>query len=164
VLDWLRPGTRSLLHLSCHGALGPDGAYLSLAGRAELTARQLVEARDRATIGLVVLAACTTGVPSGSYDEAFSISSAFLAAGAATVFGSLWAVPDDATSLLMFMAHHYLRVEGLRPADALHRAQLWMLDPDRQVPPEMPATFAGRVALVDRHDVAAWAAFTHLGA
>jgi CHAT domain-containing protein len=112
---------------------------------------------------LVALAACTTGVPSGSYDEAFSIATSFLAAGAATVFGSLWAVPSDATSLLMFMAHHYLRAGGERPADALHMAQRWMLDERREAPPEMPAALARRVPMVDREDISAWAAFTHSG-
>jgi CHAT domain-containing protein len=155
--------TSSLLHLACHGGLGPDGSYLSLAGGEPLNASRLVEAREHKTIGLVVLAACTTGVPSGAYDEAFSIATAFLASGAATVFGSLWSVPDDATSLLMFMAHHYLSVEGLRPVDALHRAQLWMLDGGRVAPAEMPAVLARRVGAIDRDDVAAWAAFTHLG-
>jgi hypothetical protein len=168
VLDWLGSTDveRRLLHLACHGALRPGGAhgsYLTLAGRAELSAQALLETRRRASLDLVVLAACTTGVPSGSYDEALSISTAFLAVGAATVFGSLWPVPGDATSVLMFMAHHYLRAKGLRPADALHQAQLWMLDAGRQIPPEMPPGLAARAALVDRHDIAAWAAFTHLG-
>ena len=63
----------------------------------------------------------------------------------------------------MFMAHHYLRTERLRPVDALHRAQLWMLDPARKPPPELPPALAPQVGHVDRDDISAWAAFTHLG-
>ncbi|MEU9514827.1 CHAT domain-containing protein [Micromonospora sp. NPDC048169] len=167
VLAWLRRAGRArpMLHLACHGAVGrgADGSYLLLAGRARLTARDILEGRKDGAIGVVALAACTTSVPSGAFDEAFSLSTAFLAAGARTVFGSLWQVPSDATSLLMFMAHHYLRAEGRRPADALNRAQRWMVDRERAVPADMPAALARRVADLDGDDLATWAGFLHLG-
>jgi CHAT domain-containing protein len=167
VLGWLRrtEGSRSVLHLACHGAVkeGVDGSYLVLVAGERLTARDILETRNKGAIGTVVLAACTTSVPSGAYDEAFSLSTAFLAAGARTVLGSLWPVPSNATSLLMFMVHHYLRAEGMRPADALNRAQRWMLDPGRVVPSTMPQALAGRVPALDAGDVTAWAGFTHQG-
>jgi hypothetical protein len=167
VLDWLRrtDGSRGVLHLACHARVtdGVDGSHLLLAGRERLPARQILETRRTGAIGVVALAACTTNVPSGVYDEAFSLSTAFLAAGARTVFGSLWPVPDNATSLLMFMAHHYLRAERMRPADALHRAQLWMIDPARVAPPTMPPALVARIASLDADDVTAWAGFTHQG-
>ncbi|MFG1713397.1 CHAT domain-containing protein [Micromonospora sp. NPDC049203] len=167
VLAWLRRAGRArpMLHLACHGAVGQgiDGSYLLLAGRARLTARDILEGRKDGAIGVVALAACTTSVPSGAFDEAFSLSTAFLAAGARTVFGSLWQVPSDATSLLMFMAHHYLRAEGRRPADALNRAQRWMVDRERAVPADMPAALARRVADLDGDDLSTWAGFLHLG-
>jgi hypothetical protein len=168
VLDWLRQsgGPRTVLHLACHGTVergGVEGSYLLLAGGERMSARDIVETRGGGPVGLVALAACTTGVPSGAYDEAFSLSTAFLAAGAQTVFGSLWPVPSDTTSLLMFMAHHFLRSVGLRPAEALNRAQLWMLDPERKVPPTMPFSLSRRVPALDGQDVAGWAGFTHLG-
>ncbi|MCG5467026.1 CHAT domain-containing protein [Micromonospora sp. MED01] len=167
VMEWLRrtEGSRSVLHLACHGQVteGIDGSYLVLAGGRRLPARQVLETRRSGTIGVVALAACTTNVPSGAYDESFSLSTAFLAAGARTVFGSLWPVPDGATSLMMFLVHHYLRVDRLRPVDALHRAQLWMLNPERRPPPTMPPHLATRVAALDSDDVAAWAGFTHQG-
>jgi hypothetical protein len=166
VLEWLRrtDGSRSVLHLACHGEVtdGVDGSALLLAG-GRLPARQILETRRSGAIGVVALAACTTNVPSGRYDEAFSLSTAFLAAGARTVFGSLWPVPSGATSLLMFMAHHFLRVERLPPAEALHRAQLWMLDPDRVPPHTMPPGLAARATDPAAADVAAWAGFTHQG-
>ncbi|MET7467271.1 CHAT domain-containing protein [Micromonospora sp. NPDC005599] len=167
VLAWLRRAgqARPMLHLACHGAVGQgiDGSYLLLAGGARLTAGDLLEGRKDGAIGVVALAACTTSVPSGTFDEAFSLSTAFLAAGARTVFGSLWPVPSDATSLLMFMAHHYLRAEGRRPADALNRAQRWMADRERTVPAGMPAVLARRVADLDGDDLSTWAGFLHLG-
>jgi hypothetical protein len=63
----------------------------------------------------------------------------------------------------MFMAHHYLRADRLPPADALRKAQLWMLNPDRVPPATMPPGLAARVSGVDSADVAAWAGFTHQG-
>lgn len=109
------------------------------------------------------LAACGTGVSGVDYDEAFSLATAFLAAGAHTVFGSLWTVPDAETSPLMFLVHHYLNVESSAPADALHRAQLWMLDPDRRPPSTMaPALVAQCRREAVSHPVS-WAAFIHVG-
>ena len=164
VRDWLLAGGGTVLHLACHGAVRPgvDGSYLRLADSRRLTAHAILRTRRATEIGLVALAACTTGVPSGAYDEAFSLTTAFLAAGARSVFGSLWPVPGEATSLLMFMAHHYLWAEGKRPMDALNHAQRWMLNLDREVPPTMPPALR---ALVPRLTgaVSAWAGFTHQG-
>jgi CHAT domain-containing protein len=163
VRAWLLDGGGTVLHLACHGATrsGVDGSHLRLAG-GRLTARDILQTRRQTAIGLVALAACTTGIPSGAYDEAFSLTTAFHAAGARSVFGSLWPVPSDATSLLMFMAHNYLRAEGKRPVDALNHAQRWMLDPERAIPAAMPLALAGQVPLLTG-DVAVWAGFTHQG-
>ena len=164
VRDWLAAGAGSVLHLACHGAVQPgvDGSYLRLAGGRRLTAHEILRTNRATGIGLVALAACTTGVPSGAYDEAFSLTTAFLAAGTRSVFGSLWPVPSEATSLLMFVAHHYLWAEGKRPVDALNHAQRWMLDPDRRVPATMPAELRDLVPSLTG-DVTAWAGFTHQG-
>jgi hypothetical protein len=99
----------------------------------------------------------------GEYDEALTPATAFLAAGAVTVVGARWNVPDDYTNLLMFMFHHLMTHRGLMPRDALRRAQLWMLDPARVPPPEMPASLAGRVRHSRLPQVTAWAAFVHQG-
>jgi len=169
VLAWISAGNRgpSLLHLACHGRVDPAhpaDAHLVLADGI-LPASRLLEASRLAEVELdrVFLAACTTNVTGSDYDEAFTLATAFLAAGVHTAFGSLWTIPNTSTSLLMFMVHHFLNGECPSPADALHRAQLWMLDPDRQPPSGMPADL---VAHCDRADIAQplnWAAFTHLG-
>ncbi|MFI7435112.1 CHAT domain-containing tetratricopeptide repeat protein [Micromonospora haikouensis] len=168
VLSWLRTAGvgPSMLHFACHGRVDPAlpaDAHLVLAD-GPLPAREMLEVSRRAALdlGQVFLAACTTNVVGGDHDEAFSLATAFLAAGAHTVFGSLWRVPDDGTSLLMYVVHHLLR-QGHAPADALHRAQLWMLDPDRRPPAGMPPELAAACGGASLAQPLSWAAFTHLG-
>ncbi|MFF8727124.1 CHAT domain-containing protein [Streptomyces sp. NPDC015171] len=173
VLGWLRLRGLSpagVLHLACHAEVLQGSAartsHLRLAG-GTLAAEQLTEhaqRRDRpGRLGLVSLAACTTHVSGRGHDEAFTLSTAFLVDGARSVLGSLWPVPDEATSYLMFMVHHYLHAERARPATALRLAQLWMLDPDRRTPATMPPELAAQAGSVDPDDLRGWAGFTHLG-
>ncbi|GHA97227.1 MULTISPECIES: CHAT domain-containing protein [Streptomyces] len=173
VLDWLRQPEHAggVLHLACHGSVAEHhrlSARLSLAG-GHLAAENLTEvgagargAEDGA-LELVVLAACRSQVSGRGPDESYSLSTAFLVAGANSVVGSLWPVPDDATSVLMFMTHHFLRRAGQSPGGALRRAQLWMLDPARAVPEGMPRVLRRRARDTDPDDLSAWAGFTHLG-
>jgi CHAT domain-containing protein len=182
VLDWLRgeESEGAVLHLACHGTVAESAGDSERTGRArhsaclsldggELTAEQLAGARGRGSAGegagpgLVVLAACRSGVSGLGQNVAYSLSTAFLAAGARSVVGSLWPVPDDAASVLMFMTHWFLRREKEPPGRALRRAQLWMLDPARTVPVGMPPRLADRARTADPDDLAAWAGFTHLG-
>jgi CHAT domain-containing protein len=74
----------------------------------------------------------------------------------------LWPVPDDDTSLLMFQVHHYLRAEGLPPADALHRAQLWMLDPGRSTE-GIPAELLRHYRPGAEFGLISWVGFVHTG-
>ncbi|TDC01354.1 CHAT domain-containing protein [Micromonospora fluostatini] len=173
VREWLtsaRPGAGAMLHLACHGVIEVDSAdatsYLLLADRERLTAEELIgvlaEAPER-QVGLVVLAACHTGVSSRGYDEAYSLGTAFLAGGVRSVLSTQWSVPDRATSLLMFMFHHFLMTER-RPAwDALRRAQLWMLDPGRRPPEGMPRPLRRQLHQTDPAEIVAWAGFVHWG-
>jgi CHAT domain-containing protein len=72
----------------------------------------------------VVLAACDAGRsavwPGG---EAIGMATAFLAAGTATVIASVREVPDRTTVGLVTALHEGI-ANGLRPANALARAQL----------------------------------------
>ncbi|MFF7450287.1 MULTISPECIES: CHAT domain-containing protein [unclassified Streptomyces] len=166
VTDWLRRQRGGVLHLACHGVVRQGerhSAYLALSG-GKLAAEELTEGSGRfPDLELVVLAACRTNVSGRGYDEAYSLSTAFLVAGARSVIGSLWPVPDEATSLLMYMTHHFISHDGLRPGPALRSAQLWMLDDRRQPPPGMPAHLRARVHRISGADLTAWAGFTHLG-
>ncbi|MDX3698099.1 CHAT domain-containing protein [Streptomyces europaeiscabiei] len=167
VKDWLGRQRGGVLHLACHGAVQEGGrysSYLRLADELRLPAEELTEGSARYRgLELVVLAACRSNVSGHGWDEAYSLATAFLVAGARSVVGSLWPVPDGATSLLMYMTHHYLNREGQTPGAALRSAQLWMLDPMRVAPPEMPTAMVRRVAQLRESDLVGWAGFTHLG-
>lgn len=167
------PGTggpgASMMHLACHAvAVGsaPGRSYLVLAHREVLrldAVLQRTSGRSAAAGGLVSLAACGSDLAPDDYDEALTLATAFLAAGAVTVVGTRWEVPDGHTALLMFMFHHFLTAAGQPPRDALRMAQLWMLDPGRTVPPEMPPQLAKNAVDPDLAEPFAWAALTHQG-
>ena len=171
VRDWLaatRPG--AVLHLACHGVIDSTAqeatSYLMLADNSRVTAQEIIELMGRGPdsgIGLAVLAACRTGRSIHGYDEAYSLGTAFLAGGVRSVLSTLWAVPDEETSVLMFMFHHYLRTDSPAPWEALHKAQLWMLDPGRQLPESMPGPLRKRYDAVRAAGVEAWAGFVHWG-
>ncbi|MFD3560813.1 CHAT domain-containing protein [Streptomyces sp. NPDC058686] len=171
VMAWLRRSEAddgAVLHLACHASIATDArhtAHLALHG-GQLSAEELTEAiggSGRGRLGLVLLAACRSHVSGRGHNEAYSLATAFLVAGARSVVGSLWPVPDDATSVLMYMTHHFLRTGDEPPAKALRRAQLWMLDPGRELPGGFPQQLARRARRIDPDDLSSWAGFTHLG-
>ncbi|QQM41516.1 CHAT domain-containing protein [Streptomyces liliifuscus] len=171
VLRWLAdPDGGTMMHLACHGIVqqstsARDSSYLLLDRgehlAAELLVRTLGADPDRG-IALAVLAACSSGRSGRGYDEAFSLSTTLLAGRVRSVVSATWSVPDEATSVLMFMFHHFLKEEGLAPADALRTAQLCMVG--RRKPPEaMPGRMRAQLRGHDRSAVASWAAFVHTG-
>ncbi|HTJ67628.1 MAG TPA: CHAT domain-containing protein [Actinospica sp.] len=173
VREWLTTdGLGTILHLACHGVLttatAPPSASLVLADGESITAEEIVpllsKAGDRA-IALAVLAACRTGRSAHGYDEAYSVGSAFLTAGVRSVLSTQWSIPDEDTSALMFMFHHYFTHDRLPAWAALRQAQLWMLDPDRELPETMPAPLRSRLTghPDDLTRVEAWAGFIHFG-
>lgn len=173
VRAWLtdtRLSAGAMLHLACHGVIDTDprtaNSYLVLASGQHLAAEEIVQLLSRTPdrdIGLAVLAACRTGRAVSGYDEAYSLGTALLAGGVRTVLSTQWAVPDDATSLMMFMFHHYLMIDRMPAWSALRHAQLWMLDPERQAPSTMPPALQRRLATTDMRRIEAWAGFVHLG-
>ncbi|GIF06846.1 CHAT domain-containing protein [Actinoplanes siamensis] len=172
VRSWLRADgahAGTMLHLASHGTIetAGDGASsrLILAG-GDLTADELIgimAEADRHPVALVVLAACHTGRSIHGYDEAYSLGTMFLAAGARSVLSTQWSVPDQETSLLMYLFHHYLTTERRAPWDALRQAQMWMLDPDRQPPRHMPLPLRRMLDDTEPARVVAWAGFVHWG-
>ncbi|GHA39479.1 hypothetical protein GCM10010372_44390 [Streptomyces tauricus] len=132
-----------------------------------LTVRQLLGAYDpddRNTAGpLVVLSACETDLSSRDHDEALTLTTAFVACGAADVIGSKWGLDDASAAVLMYVVHHFL-AEGADPALALRSTQLWALDPaTRPRLPGLPRPLAARVGLDTPLPVAAWGPFIHQG-
>ena len=114
----------SLMHLACHAvgsASAPGQSYLVLARRQKL----LVESILRRANGRPADCAGRPGHPGGlrqrpdrdrDFDEALTLATAFLAAGAVTVVGTRWRIHDRPAALMMFMFHHFLTQGGLPPA------------------------------------------------
>lgn len=178
VRAWLTadgPQAGAVLHLACHGqftseeraakaclVLAPNTAGNSGELGADEIVRLLHSTPDR-QIGLVVMAACHTGRSIHGYDEAYSLGTAFLVGGVRTVLSTQWAVPDEATSTLMYLFHHYLRTEKLPPWQALRAAQLSMLRPDTPTPDILPTRLRELVADREHVGVVGWAGFVHGG-
>jgi CHAT domain len=167
--DGLGDALPAVLHLGCHAVAGesPERSHLLLADGELPVARILAQASatKRASAGgLVVLAACISDLTFTDHDEALTLASAFLAAGATGVVGSLWPVADSYTAVAMFMLHrHLVRNPDDSPADALRATQLWMLDPHRAIPAEMPESLAAVARRAYASDPRTWAALTYHG-
>jgi CHAT domain-containing protein len=159
----------AVLHLGCHAMAGdtPEESRLKLRGEDLPVSRILDQARTRRPAspgGLVALAACTSDLTVADYDEALTLSSAFLAAGAVGVIGARWEVSDLFTALLMFMPHrHLIENPDQSPVLALRAARLWMLDPQREIPAGMPEPLAAQAHRLAVSSPFAWAAFTYHG-
>jgi len=101
--------------------------------------------------------------------EALTLACAFLAAGCAGVVAAKWSVSDAATALFMAAFHRFLNGGHGDPARALREAQLWMLNPDREVPGSWPkalrdeASQDGKPAGPNLTSAGAWAGFTYQG-
>ena len=172
VLDAMPSGVSAgagVLHLSAHAVLdpAPERSRVVLADGESLTVGNLLSharLRDPASPGgLVVLDCCATDRTGRAPDEALTLSTAFLAAGAASAIGTRWPVADGAAAVASFVLHRFLCTGGLPPADALRRTQLWLLDPDREMPDEMPRALVEVAIRTPLTDPSVWAAFTHHG-
>ncbi|MFF1412036.1 CHAT domain-containing protein [Streptomyces sp. NPDC058289] len=172
VLGFLADGT-SLLHVVSHGSAGtrPTVSALNLVADdactpAPLTVTRLLDhgGRQEPSDGpLVVLSACQTDLSMRDHDEALTLTTAFVAAGARDVVGSRWLAQDSASALLMAVFHHHLVVDGLAPVDALRAAQLWMLDPHRENPGSLSGDLLREMGQPGLERTALWAAFIHQG-
>lgn len=111
----------------------------------------------------MVLASCLTDVTEADYDEAVTLATAFLSAGASGVVAARWTVPEGATALFMAAFHHYLTEGGQHPAEALHSAQTWMLDPGREPLRPLPKILRDEIADPSLADPLAWASFVYQG-
>jgi hypothetical protein len=174
------PGA-SVLHFGCHGRVrvpvlgsslrlgtNPRGGEVSMSVSDILRQARTGQAQAHGG-GLVVLASCVTDVTEADYDEALTLATAFLAAGSAGVVAARWSVPDAETALFMAAFHRFLNEEDGDPAHALREAQLWMLNPDREVPHSWPAELRDEASLDGQPNgpsltsTEAWAGFTYQG-
>ncbi|WP_404868318.1 CHAT domain-containing protein [Kitasatospora griseola] len=171
----------SLLHIASHGSAGlrPTVSALNLAVPPDspavppgtpdagmLTVSRLLDRRDGASASagpLVVLSACETDLSTRDHDQALTLATAFLAAGATDVLASRWTARDSASALMMAVFHHFRAKHGSSPADALQAAQRWMLDPDRTAPPGLSPHLRREVGRPHLARLPVWAAFVHHG-
>jgi CHAT domain-containing protein len=119
------------LHFSCHGEFHfdePLDSSLELSGGERLRLRNLFEHRlDLASLRLVVLSACQTGIIDQELpDEALSFPAVFLQAGVPATVSTLWPVPDGPTALLLMRFYLYHLIDRMEPAVALGQAQRWL--------------------------------------
>lgn len=171
----------SMLHFGGHGQArppvlssaiqldnrkGPETEAARAAPRTVAVREILQRARSRlpsASGGLVVLASCLTDVTGADYDEALTLATAFLSAGAAGVVAARWLVPEADTAVFMLMFHQLLNGQYPDPAAALRATQLWMLDPGRSVPADWPNSLRGHATEPALAGPEAWAGFTYQG-
>lgn len=170
----------SILHLGCHAAVQVPvlGSSLDLGAGGKLAVRDILRqarAGDRGNRSagengaLVVLASCLSDVTEADYDEALTLGTAFLSAGAGGVVAAKWAVRESTTAIFMAMFHHYLNGSCPSPARALRQAQVWMLGPVRDIPDSMPRELRQEAALPaakggpDLAGPEAWAGFSYQG-
>lgn len=161
----LAEGHVDLFHYAGHARIDSRqmGASALVMGEQSLRAETICRLRPDSDQGfLACLAACTTHLTTAVFNEAFTLSTAFLAGGASTVIGSLWRIPDDGTAILMFMLHHEL-ARGTRPVEALHRAQWWMANPRRHPPASMPSELRSVAVTLDLSQPWHWAGMSHQG-
>jgi len=151
------------LHLACHARSGVWGESLPAVeladGDVEVTRlTELAELPSR----LVTVSACQSAVVDITHmpEEAISVSTVLIAAGAACVIASLWPVRSDTTALLMTRLYEEMLGNALRPPEALKRAQLWLRDlTDDELGsflvqhPSLESEFCRRAALGDRPGV-----------
>ncbi|HEX9029218.1 MAG TPA: CHAT domain-containing tetratricopeptide repeat protein, partial [Anaerolineales bacterium] len=120
------PGPR-LLHLATHGDFRPDNPLFSGLALEDgwLTTLDVFSLHLNAS--LVTLSACQTGRSViGGGDEMLGLMRSFLAAGAASLVSTLWAVEDYSTAQLMQAFYQNLSA-GQTKGAALQQAQLGLL-------------------------------------
>lgn len=150
-------GDYSVIHIASHAGtdeVRPDQVFVAgsnLTGEDPFIRMDDILAQDLSHTDLVVLSGCYTGRGVSLRGEAMaSINWAFLAGGARSVLGSLWAVDDLATRQVM--PHFYAAMkEGLPKDEAWQRAMKQYLAEGRSEHPYFWAGFRvfGDVAPVD---------------
>jgi CHAT domain-containing protein/tetratricopeptide (TPR) repeat protein len=126
-------GHTTYMHLSCHGtfnAQDPLQSGVVLSNGEMLTLRDMLGGQRLRGTRLVVLSACQTAITDFKDlpEEAIGLPGGFVQAGVPGVVGTLWSVNDLSTMLLMVKFYEAHLKEGLAPAAALRKAQLWLRD------------------------------------
>jgi CHAT domain-containing protein len=119
---------RRILHLATHGDFRADNPLFSGVALADGWLTTLDCFGLRLDASLVTLSGCQTGMSViGGGDELLGLTRALLAAGAASLVLSLWAVEDASTARLMAAMYANLAA-GCTKGEALRRAQLGFIN------------------------------------
>jgi hypothetical protein len=120
----------AVLHFSTHGWAGWGESEVSGLKLADgnLYLRDLFDLRlERARLG--ILSACESGLPGTELlEEVVSLPATMMQAGVPGVLGSLWAVNDLSTAMLIARFYENWRERGLDLPQALREAQRWLRD------------------------------------
>jgi tetratricopeptide (TPR) repeat protein len=120
----------AVLHFSTHGWAGWSESEVSGLKLADgnLYLRDLFDLRlERARLG--ILSACESGLPGTELlEEVVSLPAVMMQAGVPGVLGSLWAVNDLSTAMLIARFYENWRERGLDLPQALREAQRWLRD------------------------------------
>ncbi len=90
-----------------------------------------------------------------------------LQAGVGGVVASLWPVSDLSTMILLTRFYDFWRKDGLEPAEALRKAQIWLRDSSKREKREyfqdMDKEFHEQLLGTDFTHPFHWSAFTYTG-
>ncbi len=124
-----------IVHLATHGQFSsnPEETFiLTWNGYLNINQlNQLLRGREeggRKAIELLVLSACQTAT--GDERAALGLAGVAVKAGARSTLATLWVVEDEATAKLMIQFYEELKNTNVSKAEALRRAQLWLMQQD----------------------------------
>ena len=133
----LRSNPYSVVHIATHAEFGPEpqDTFLVIGNNQVLSISELDTLLRSATntrepLELLMLTACKTAV--GDDRAALGLAGVALQAGAKSAVASLWSIDDKATSQLVEQFYQELLKPGVTKAAALQKAQLDLLESDKQ--------------------------------
>ncbi|NEQ24526.1 MAG: CHAT domain-containing protein, partial [Microcoleus sp. SIO2G3] len=124
-----------IVHLATHGLFSSNTEetfILTSDDRLNINQlNQLLRGReegDTTAIELLVLSACETAV--GDERAALGLAGVAVRSGARSTLATLWQVDDESTAKLMIQLYQELKDTEISKAEALRRAQLWLMQQD----------------------------------
>ncbi|MEW6495643.1 MAG: CHAT domain-containing protein [Cyanobacteriota bacterium] len=126
-----------VVHLATHGQFSSNAEetfILTSDDRLNINQlKQVLRGREedsRKAIELLVLSACETAT--GDERGALGLAGVAVQAGARSTLATLWVVNDEATAKLMIRFYEELKDTKVSKAEALRRAQLWLMQQDTE--------------------------------
>ncbi len=127
-------GSHNVVHLATNAKFSPNTPEdsLILLGNGDRVMFKDLQNWNLTNVDLLVLSSCDTAIGGVRGDGTEILSFAYMAqrAGAKAVLGSLWAVDDRGTQILMSQFYGSL-AQGATKTDSLRQAQLAMIQSDR---------------------------------